>query len=48
MKNSYIIEMLDNIMFFAIDSNASDIHIESLKEKVIVRFRIYGELKLIF
>jgi len=46
--NSYIIDMLDNIILFAIKQKASDIHIESLKQSVAIRFRIDGMLKLIF
>ena len=47
-NNSYIINMLDNIILFATKSKASDIHIESLKENVVIRFRIDGVLQLMF
>ena len=47
-NNSYIINMLDCIILFAIRLKASDIHIESLKQSVIIRFRIDGILHLIF
>ena len=46
--NSYIIDMIDNIILFAINMKASDIHIEALKKSVVVRFRIDGVLNLMF
>jgi len=46
--NSYIIEMMDKLVIFAVTSHASDIHIESLKKSVAIRFRIDGSLNLIF
>ena len=46
--NSYIIDMLDKIILYAIKLKSSDIHIESLKNSVIIRFRIDGILNLIF
>ena len=46
--NSYIINMLDEIILFAISLNASDIHLETLKKSVVIRFRIDGLLNLIF
>ncbi len=47
-NNSYISTMIDNIILFAIELNASDIHIESLKLSVVIRFRIDGVLYVYF
>ncbi len=47
-NNSYISDMIDNIILFAIALQASDIHIESLKDSVVIRFRIDGVLYLYF
>jgi general secretion pathway protein E len=47
-NNSYIIDMLDKIILYAIQLKSSDIHIESLKKSVIIRFRIDGILNLMF
>ena len=47
-NNSHIMNMIDHIIIYAIKLNASDIHIESLKHSVIIRFRIDGILHLIF
>ncbi len=47
-NNSYIIDMVEYIILFAIKLKASDIHIESLKQSVVIRFRIDGVLHLIF
>ncbi len=47
INNSFIVSMIDNIIKFAISVNASDIHIESLKNSVAVRYRIDGTLQLI-
>ena len=47
--NYSTIEMFNNKLFtFAIMLNASDIHIETQKESMIIRFRIDGVLKQIF
>jgi general secretion pathway protein E len=46
--NSYIIDMIDHIISFAISLKASDIHIEALKQNVVIRFRIDGVLNLMF
>ena len=40
-----IIKLVDNFLGYAVSSNASDIHIESLENEVIVRFRIDGILR---
>ena len=47
-NNSYISSMLDKIIEFAITLNASDIHIESSKKSVVIRFRCDGIMHLIF
>ncbi len=47
-NNSYIINMIDNIILFAIELKSSDIHIESLKSSMVIRFRIDGVLNLMF
>ncbi len=39
-----IIKIVDTILTFAYQKNASDIHIEALEEKTLVRFRIDGIL----
>ncbi len=46
--NSYIADMIDKLILFAIKLRASDIHIESLKKSVVVRFRIDGGLHIVF
>ncbi len=47
-NNSFIIEMIDKIILYGIKLKASDIHIEALKQSVIIRFRLDGILNLIF
>ncbi len=47
-NNSYISDMIDTLILFAIQLKSSDIHMESLKNKVAIRFRIDGILHLIF
>jgi len=46
--NSHIVGMANQIIALAIKLKSSDIHIEALKQSVIIRFRIDGVLKLIF
>lgn len=41
-----VVKLLNNIVSDAIQSNASDIHIEPEETKVIVRFRIDGDLRV--
>lgn len=41
-----VVKLLNNIVSDAIQSNASDIHIEPEEGKVLVRFRIDGDLRL--
>jgi general secretion pathway protein E len=45
---SYIIELLDKLIYFAILKKSSDIHIETLKDKMILRYRIDGYLEEVF
>lgn len=40
-----VIKIIDSILKYATSEQSSDIHIESLGDKVIVRFRVFGELK---
>lgn len=40
-----IVKLLDNLLGYAIGTNASDIHIEALEKEVLVRFRIDGILR---
>jgi len=40
-----IIEILDNIIEYAVSKSASDIHIEPLEKEVLVRFRVDGILE---
>ncbi|OOH87565.1 protein transporter HofB [Pasteurellaceae bacterium 15-036681] len=42
--NDPIIQILDNLFKFCLNKNASDIHIEPHKEKLIIRLRIDGVL----
>ena len=42
---SQIIKTLDTLLFYAASEGASDLHIESSGNKVIIRFRIDGKLK---
>jgi len=48
MNNSYISDMINKMILFGIKYNASDIHIEALKDNVIIRFRIDGIMHLYF
>lgn len=41
-----VVKLLNNIVSDAIQSNASDIHIEPEENKVLVRFRIDGDLRV--
>ena len=47
-ENSYILEFLEELFKFSIENSVSDIHIEVLKESVILRFRIDGVLNQFF
>jgi type II secretory ATPase GspE/PulE/Tfp pilus assembly ATPase PilB-like protein len=40
-----IIRLVDNLLGYALSTNASDIHIEALEEETLVRFRIDGILR---
>lgn len=40
-----IINILDSILEYAVSERASDVHIETLEEEVVIRFRIDGVLK---
>jgi type II secretory ATPase GspE/PulE/Tfp pilus assembly ATPase PilB-like protein len=40
-----LIRLVDNLLGYAISTNASDIHIEALEEETLVRFRIDGILR---
>ncbi|MCX7695063.1 MAG: GspE/PulE family protein [Caloramator sp.] len=44
VNNSPVIDLIDDILNIAISSNASDIHIEPMINKLKIRFRIDGEL----
>lgn len=44
--NDPIIQLLDNLFKFCLQKNASDIHIETQKEKLIIRLRIDGVLHI--
>jgi general secretion pathway protein E len=48
IKTSFISSMVEKIILFAIGLNSSDIHIESLKTSVVIRFRIDGVLYIYF
>lgn len=45
VEEAPVIKIVSVILRYAIDGNASDIHIESTGEKVKVRFRVDGELR---
>ena len=47
-NNSFIGIFFDKLLFYAINSNASDIHIETQEKLLLVRFRINGVLKIVF
>jgi general secretion pathway protein E len=47
-KTSFISNMVEKIITFAISLKASDIHIEALKTSVVIRFRIDGILYIYF
>jgi len=40
-----IVKLVDNLLGYALSTNASDIHIEALEEETMVRFRIDGILR---
>ncbi|GIW67477.1 MAG: hypothetical protein KatS3mg096_345 [Candidatus Parcubacteria bacterium] len=40
-----VVRLVDNILGYAISTNASDIHIEALEEETLIRFRIDGILR---
>jgi general secretion pathway protein E len=44
----YIDKFLEELLFFAIESRASDIHIEKYMDLILFKFRIDGRLKLFF
>ncbi len=46
--NSYMFQTTDKIILFAISLNASDIHFESLNDSIVIRFRIFGILYILF
>jgi type II secretory ATPase GspE/PulE/Tfp pilus assembly ATPase PilB-like protein len=43
-----IISLIELLIKYAIESNSSDIHIESQKDKIVIRYRIDGILKTLF
>ncbi|MDH2997840.1 protein transporter HofB [Pasteurellaceae bacterium LFhippo2] len=45
-RSDPIIQLLDNLFKFCLSKNASDIHIEPRKEKLIIRLRIDGVLHI--
>ncbi len=47
LKDAPISKMVESIIENAIDSNASDIHIEPLEDSVRVRYRIDGDLRTV-
>jgi type IV pilus assembly protein PilB len=47
MQEANVVNIVDKIFFNAINQGASDIHIEPMKDKMIVRYRIDGILKMI-
>ena len=47
-KNSYIINFVDELFYFCISKNVSDIHFEALDNSIVIRVRIDGELNQIF
>lgn len=46
--DKYIDKFLEELIFFAIESRTSDIHIEKYKELVLFKFRVDGRLKTFF
>jgi general secretion pathway protein E len=46
--DSYMDDFLSKVLFFAVSSRASDIHIERYKDLTQFRFRIDGRLKIFF
>jgi len=40
-----VVRLVDNLLGYAISTNASDIHIEALEEETLIRFRIDGILR---
>ncbi len=40
-----VVSLVNNLLSYAISTNASDIHIEALEDKTLIRFRIDGILK---
>lgn len=47
-KNNNVTKIVDNIIHYAFNKKASDIHIEPVRNKTMVRFRIDGRLHNIF
>ncbi len=47
MKEGNVISIVDKIILNGINQGASDIHIEPLKDKMIIRYRIDGILKMV-
>ncbi|MEA3352995.1 MAG: GspE/PulE family protein [Campylobacterota bacterium] len=47
-ENRYIINFIDTILHFSVDSNVSDIHFEIFKDIFIIRLRIDGILNQFF
>lgn len=45
IKNAPVVKLINTIIFQAVKSSASDIHIEPFEENVRVRYRIDGELQ---
>lgn len=45
-RNDPIIQILDNLFKFCLKNNASDIHLEPQKERLLIRLRIDGVLHL--
>ncbi len=47
-ENSFIQSFLDEVLYFSIKNNASDIHIEVIDKSVVIRLRIDGVLQQYF
>jgi type IV pilus assembly protein PilB len=45
ITESNVVRLVDNLLGYAISTNASDIHIEALEEETLIRFRIDGILR---
>jgi type IV pilus assembly protein PilB len=45
ITESNVVSLVDNLLGYAISTNASDIHIEALEKETLIRFRIDGILR---